>query len=65
MRNKLPKNRDEQRAEIEKEIADISGEIERLRNVALQMHPEPASEHQTVLSAKHPETATRPATVMI
>jgi hypothetical protein len=60
MRNKLPKSRDEQRAVIEKEIADISGDIERLRNVALQMHPEPASEHQTALSAKHPD----PATVM-
>ncbi len=64
MRNKLPKNRDEQRAVIEKEIADISGDIERLRNVALHLYPEPSSEPQTALSTKHPEPATRPATIM-
>jgi hypothetical protein len=64
MRNKLPKNRDEQRAVIEKEIADISGDIERLRNVALHLQPDPVSEHQTAPSAKHPDPATRPATVM-
>ena len=64
MRNKLPKNRDEQRAVIEKEIADISGDIERLRSVVLHLQPEPAPESQTALSAKHAEPATRPATVM-
>jgi hypothetical protein len=55
MRNKLPKSRDEQRAVIEKEIADISGDIERLRSVALHLHPEPASEPNPVLSAKSPD----------
>jgi hypothetical protein len=54
MRNKLPKNRDEQRAVIEKEIADISGDIERLRSVALHLQSEPASEPNPVLSAKSP-----------
>jgi len=64
MRNKLPKSRDEQRAVIEKEIADISGEIERLRSVALHLHPEPASEPNPALSAKRPEPVTRPEALM-
>ena len=54
MKNKLPKSRDEQRAVIEKEIADISGDIERLRSVALNLQSEPASEPSAVLSAKSP-----------
>jgi hypothetical protein len=64
MRNKLPKNRDEQRAVIEKEIADISGDIERLRSVALHLHSERASASVPGLSAKHPESATRPEALM-
>lgn len=64
MRNKLPKNRDEQRAVIEKEIADISGDIERLRNVALHLNPEHASEQKPALSTKHSEPAPRPETAM-